>query len=73
MRHFSGLILPDAQHIELEGNMSGNAVAFENKTGSLVVNINNSYKEKQKININYNNGIWSVYLESNSINSIIFN
>ncbi|TNH44558.1 glycoside hydrolase family 30 protein [Photorhabdus luminescens] len=73
MRHFSGLILPDAQHVELEGNMSGNAVAFENKTGSLVVNINNSYKEKQKINIGYNNEIWSVYLESNSINSIIFN
>ncbi|WP_369293946.1 glycoside hydrolase family 30 beta sandwich domain-containing protein [Photorhabdus africana] len=53
--------------------MSGNAVAFENKTGSLVVNINNSYKEKQKINISYNNDIWSIYLEPNSINSIIFN
>ncbi|KER02614.1 glycosyl hydrolase [Photorhabdus temperata] len=72
MRHFSGLILPDAKHIELEGHMSGNAVAFENKEGSIIVNINNSYQEKKLLNIKHNDDVWRVCLEPNSINSIIF-
>ncbi|WP_235234502.1 glycoside hydrolase family 30 beta sandwich domain-containing protein [Mangrovibacter sp. MFB070] len=71
MRHFSGLIKPGARHVPLSGALSGNAVAFANPDGSIVVNISNPYPQETRLSLAACGRQLTTWLPGNSITSVV--
>ncbi|MCK0471813.1 glycoside hydrolase family 30 beta sandwich domain-containing protein [Halalkalibacter sp. APA_J-10(15)] len=71
MKHFSHFVRPDARRIETTGSWTGNSLVFENKDGSLVVVIQNPFKEEREVVIEHNGQQYSFSLEAESFNSIV--
>lgn len=71
MRHFSGLIQPGARHVPLQGHLCGNAVAFANPDGGLVININNPSDQEKNVTLAIEGRCYRASLPPCSVNSIV--
>lgn len=71
MHHFSHFIKPRAKHVPLTGHLSGNAVAFCNPEGSLVINLNNPYDEPRMLELKLDARRYRYQLPPYSITSVV--
>lgn len=71
MKHFSHFIKPGAVRLGTKGHFTGNALAFENLDGTIVIIVNNSMKKDRKITIKANGLVQSVILKAGSFNTFV--
>lgn len=71
MKHFAHDVVPGARRVGLSGAWSGKAVAFRNPDNSLVIVINNPFKDSRDLHLAYEGQTLRFELESDSFNSII--
>ncbi|NDL61605.1 glycoside hydrolase family 30 protein [Acerihabitans arboris] len=71
MRHFSRLIQPGARMVPLTGAMSGNAVAFENQDGSVIVNLSNPSTAQRQLRLATPGNAFAMELAANSLHSFV--
>ena len=71
MRHFSKYIRPGAVMKGLKGDFAGNALAFENPDGSIVLELLNPFDEDQEITFNLNEINYNFTVKPHSFNTLI--
>lgn len=70
MRHFSKYIKPGAVMKGLSGDFAGNALAFENPDGSIVLELLNPFDEDQEITFKLNEINYNFTVKSHSFNTL---
>lgn len=71
MKHFSAFIKKGAVRLGLKGPYAGDALAFRNPDGTIMLEIFNPFKEKREFIYNYGeNEVYAFVLEPQSINTI---
>lgn len=71
MKHFSHFIRPGARRAALGGPWAGNAIAFENPGGELVLVIKNPLSSRGSVRLRWNGNIRELQIEGMSINTFI--
>jgi len=70
MRHFSALVRPGARRLQLRGHWAGNAVAFRNPDGEVVLVIHNPLEWPSAVSLEVDGQRHNLLLAPDSINSI---
>lgn len=73
MKHFSWAIKRGAVRMGLKGPWAGDALAFKNPDGEIVIVIMNPFKDKRMMNFKLQKEIYSFELEPQSFNTIRLN
>lgn len=71
MRHFSKYVKPGAVMKGLKGDFAGNALAFENKDGSIVLELLNPFDEAQEVTFKLNDINYNFIIKPHSFNTLI--
>ena len=71
MRHFSKYIKQGAVMKGLKGDFAGNALAFENPDGSIVIELLNPFDEAQDVTFNLESINYNFTVEPHSFNTLI--
>ena len=71
MRHFSKYIKQGAVMKGLKGDFAGNALAFENPDGSIVIELLNPFDEAQDVTFNLESTNYNFTVEPHSFNTMI--
>lgn len=70
MRHFSAFVRPGAVRLDTEGPGAGNALAFRNPDGGLVVVAHNAMDRARTFSVRAAKRLWAVPLEAHSFNTL---
>ncbi|AQS07535.1 glycoside hydrolase family 30 protein [Clostridium beijerinckii] len=71
MRHFSKYIKQGATMKGLKGDFAGNALAFENPDGSVVLELLNPFDELQEVTFSVNGEDYSFNIQPHSFNTLV--
>lgn len=71
MKHFSKYVKPGALMKGLRGDFAGNALAFENLDGSIVLELLNPFDEAQEVTFKLENINYNFTVKPHSFNSLI--
>ncbi|MFW2501248.1 MULTISPECIES: glycoside hydrolase family 30 protein [Clostridium] len=71
MRHFSKYIKQGATMKGLKGDFAGNALAFENPDGSVVLEVLNPFDELQEVTFSVNGEDYSFNIQPHSFNTLV--
>lgn len=71
MRHFSKYIKQGATMKGLKGDFAGNALAFENPDGSVVLELLNPFDELQEVTFSVNDEDYSFNIQPHSFNTLV--
>jgi glucosylceramidase len=71
MKHFSHFVVPGARRIGLRGPWTGNAVAFRNPDGQIVLVLANPFHEPRVLNLSAGETTHRLELEPESFNTIV--
>lgn len=71
MRHFSKYIKQGATMKGLKGDFAGNALAFENPDGSVVLELLNPFDELQEVTFSVNGEDYSFNIHPHSFNTLV--
>ncbi|WP_238898754.1 glycoside hydrolase family 30 protein [Clostridium sp. YIM B02500] len=71
MRHFSKYIKQGATMKGLKGDFAGNALAFENPDGSVVLELLNPFDELQEVTFSANGEDYSFNIQPHSFNTLV--
>lgn len=69
MKHFSRFVRPGAVRLGLKGRWTGNALAFGNPDGEVVVIVSNPFAESRKFEFKYGNSSVTAELKPESFNT----
>jgi glucosylceramidase len=72
MKHFAHFVRPGARRRGLEGPLTGNAVAFESRDGSIIAVVNNPFNEKRRATIRCGELCTTVELAGMSVNTLVW-
>ncbi len=71
MRHASGFVKPRASVLRLKGAWAGNTLAFENRDGSLVYVLQNSFDVARVVTLRHGEQSFDVELPAMSVNTLV--
>ncbi|MDO7907984.1 glycoside hydrolase family 30 protein [Paenibacillus sp. JX-17] len=71
MKHFARYVVPGARRIGLQGPWNGKSSAFCNPDGSIVIVVNNPFKDMRHLNLSYQNQTLQFELKEESFNTIV--
>lgn len=71
MRHFSKYVKQGATMKGLKGDFAGNALAFENPDGSVVLELLNPFDELQEVTFSVNGEDYSFNIQPHSFNTLV--
>ncbi|MBM7541112.1 glycoside hydrolase family 30 protein [Amphibacillus cookii] len=72
MKHFSHVIQPGAKRLMLTGPWTGNALAFVNPDGEIVVIISNPFQDTRPLHLMIENRPYQFELKAESFNTIVY-
>lgn len=71
MQHFAHFITPGAQHLGLRGPWTGNATAFRNPNGEIVLVVGNPFSEPRPFTFTHEGSSFTVMLDGGSFNTFV--
>jgi glucosylceramidase len=71
MKHFAHFVKPGAVRLGLKGPWTGNALAFKNPNGEIIIILNNPFSDNRRLSIQNGTTVAGFELKPYSINSIL--